>query len=354
MLIYILFFLLTAALSFTDTLNVSAKSKKYIYWLVVIGSMFFFGGRYNCDNDYSNYMIFYNVTPPLWQMTRDEFIQLYTGYQIEPLFFIFSSLFRSVGIGGQAIILFYAATTILIIAQFIKKTSDYPLISFFLYVTCYFSLPFMQMRFGIASVCCLYAIYHLEHGNKILYWKWQIIAILFHLTAIIGLLYYCLARIKITPKRSYFLLASSFLLIFFPIREIFTWGVNFVGMSRYLSYLDEETIGMESCLLHIVLFSPLFIFQNKFRQHIQQFDMFLKMVIFAILLMLVTVQLPILNRFSLLFASSFCISIVYYFILIKKSNLNRTLVWMLFALYAWLKFYPSLQHIDNYQFFLFH
>lgn len=354
MLIYILFFLLLSALSFTDFTSLSQRNKKVIYGITVAITIIFFGGRYNCDNDYGNYIHFYNVTPPLYQMTWKTFIQLYTGYQVEPLFFVFSSLLKMFGMGGQAIILFYASVTFVVISRLILKTSIHPLMSFFLYTTCYFSLPFIQIRFGVASVCCLYAIYLLNCENKKSYWKWQITALFFHLTAIIGLLYYFLNRFKITPKRSYFLLGAGFLLIFFPTREIFTWIVNLIGMSRYLNYLNEESIGLGSCLLHIVLFAPLILFQKTLKAQIQHFEMFLKLAIFTILLMIITTQLPILNRFSLLFASSSCISIVYYFLLVKKNKANQIILWNIFILYAFLKFYPSLNHIDNYQFFLLH
>lgn len=354
MLSYFLFFLLLGMLSLADILNLTARSKNSLFNIIVACCILFIGGRFECDNDYANYITFYNATPPLWEMTWDKFIQLYMGYQVEPFFFIFSSLFKSFLFNGQAIILFYAAATMLVSARFIKKTSCTPCISFFLYATCYFSMPFMQMRFGLASACCLYAIYHLQQGNKASYWKWQLIAILFHMTAIIGLVYYAVRNITITPKRSYLILASSFLFIFFPIRTIFTWGINLIGMNRYLIYLNEEATSLNSCLIHIILFSPLFIFQNRFRKYIQDFDFFFKMAILTILLMVITVQLPILNRFSLLFASSSCIFLTYYMDLFKGNKSNQILVWLGLFFYALLKFYPSLQYLDNYQFFLFH
>lgn len=354
MFIYILFFLLLEIASFVDIVNLSKKSKNIFFNIVVFCSILFLGGRYECDNDYANYITFYNDTPPLWEMTWNKFTQLYLGYQVEPLFFAFSTFFKSFLLSGQAIILFYAAATIIISALFIKKTSNSPFISFFLYATCYFSLPFMQMRFGLAAACCLYAIYFLENNRKFSYWKWQLIAILFHMTGIIGLVYYAVRNITVTPKRSYLILASSFLFIFFPIRTIFTWGVSFIGMNRYLHYLNDEATSLTSCIIHIILFSPLFIFQDRFRKDIKHFDLFFKMAILAILLMAITHQLPILNRFSLVFASSSCIFLTYYMGLFKHNKSNQVLVWLGLSFYALLKFYPSLQYIDNYQFFLFH
>ncbi len=349
MFLYILLFVILAGLSFIDLTNLSPQKKQFLLFLIGTGTILFFGGRFECDNDYANYIFFYDQTPPLYEITWDDFIRLYLGFQVEPLFFFFSSIFQTFGLGGQAIILFYSFCTFGIIINIIRKTTQYPLIAFFLYTTCYFSLPFMQMRFGLSAACCLYAVLNAE--NRLKYWKWQIIAILFHMTSIIGICFYIFQRFNLSLKKSVFLLISSFLLVFLPIRTLFTLIVNSIGMSRYLNYLNEDSVSLSSCIMHMVLFSPLIIFQNSLKEHIYKFNLFLKMAVFAIILMAVTTQLPILNRFSILFATSSCVSITFYLFLLKENKSNFVIAWILFVAYAFLKFYPSLNHINPYQFY---
>lgn len=347
MYLYILLFIILAGFSFIDLTNISILKKQYLLFIIGVGTILFFGGRFECDNDYNNYIYFYEQTPPLYEITWSDFIKLYLGFQVEPLFFFFSSFFKTLEFSGQAIILFYAFCTFSIIINFIKNTTQYPLTAFFLYTTCYFSLPFMQMRFGLSAACCLYAFLNLENKSK--YWKWQIIAILFHMTAIIGIGFYIFQKFNLSLKKSIILLILSFFFVFLPIRSLFTIIINSIGMSRYLNYLNEDSISLSSCIMHIILFSPLIIFQNSLREYIYKFDLFLKMAVFAIILMAATTQLPILNRFSILFATSSCVSITFYFFLIRENRLNLVLTWILFITYAFLKFYPSLNHINPYQ-----
>lgn len=352
MLTYIIFFIISLLFSFIDFAKINSIRKKGIFILFTSGIILFMGGRFYCDNDYSNYISFFNETPPLHKMDYSTFMNIYLLYQVEPLFFLFSSIFKMIGLGGQSIIFFYTICTFTFFSIFILRTSSFPFISLFLYSTCYFSLPFMQMRFGLASSCCIYAILKLNNGQSRSYWKWQIIAILFHFTALAGFTYFCIRRLRITPKYTYIILLSSLLLLFFPIRSLFSFVVSFIGMHRYLNYLNEEALSLSSTFLHIIIFSPLYIFHNKLRNTIPEYDMFLKLSLLSILLMVVSTQLPILTRFAILFATSSCCFIPAYISLVKKDNRNVIIVWILICFYALLKFYPSLQHIDSYHFFI--
>ena len=143
MIIYIVFFIISAFISIFDFTNISSFQKKSIFIFFILAIILFFGGRYNCDNDYKNYISFYDITPALHKMSWNKFVKIYIQYQVEPLFFLFSSLFKAIGVNGQSIIFFYAFCTFSLIAKVIEKTSPFPLSSFFLFSTCYFSLPFI-------------------------------------------------------------------------------------------------------------------------------------------------------------------------------------------------------------------
>lgn len=352
MLTYIIFYIILLSFSFLDFAKINPLRKRGIFIFLILGIITFIGGRFYCDNDYTNYIYFFNATPPLHKMDYSTFMSIYLMYQVEPLFFLFSSIFKMIGLGGQSIIFFYTICTFTFFSIFIIRTSPFPFISLFLYSTCYFSLPFLQMRFGLASACCIYAILQLNNGQKRSYWKWQIIAMLFHFTAFVGLAYFCISKLKITPKYTYIILLSSLLLLLFPIRNLFSSFVNLIGMNRYLIYLNEETLSLSSTLLHVIIFSPLYIFHDKLRNVIPEYEMFLKLSLLSILMMVVSTQLPILTRFSLLFATSSCCFVPAYISLIKKDNRNYVIVWIFICTYALLKFYPSLQHIDSYHFFI--
>lgn len=352
MLTYIIFFIISLLFSFIDFAKINPIRKRGIFIFFTIGIIIFIGGRFYCDNDYTNYIYFFNETPPLHKMDYSTFMGIYLLYQVEPLFFLFSSIFKMIGLGGQSIIFFYTICTFTFFSIFILRTSSFPFISLFLYSTCYFSLPFMQMRFGLASACCIYAILKLNNGQSRSYWKWQVIAMLFHFTALVGLAYFFIRKLKITPKYTYIILLSSLLLLFFPVRSLYSSFVNLIGMSRYLGYLNEGALSLSSTFLHIIVFSPLYIFQNQLRNTMPEYDMFLKLSLLSILMMVVSTQLPILTRFALLFATSSCCFIPAYISLVKKDNRNIIIVWTFICFYALLKFYPSLQHVDSYHFFI--
>lgn len=104
MLTYIIFFIISLLFSFIDFAKINPIRKRGIFIFFTIGIIIFIGGRFYCDNDYTNYIYFFNETPPLHKMDYSTFMGIYLLYQVEPLFFLFSSIFKMIGLGGQSII----------------------------------------------------------------------------------------------------------------------------------------------------------------------------------------------------------------------------------------------------------
>ena len=140
MLTYIIFFIISLLFSFIDFAKINPIRKRGIFIFFTIGIIIFIGGRFYCDNDYTNYIYFFNETPPLHKMDYSTFMGIYLLYQVEPLFFLFSSIFKMIGLGGQSIIFFYTICTFTFFFYFYTPNIFFPI---------YFSFSIFNLLFFI-------------------------------------------------------------------------------------------------------------------------------------------------------------------------------------------------------------
>lgn len=345
-------FTLFALVSAVDILSMSSKGKRSVLIFLIFITVIFVGGRYWCDNDFENYVTFFEETPSVDKTSISELFQLYLFWQVEPGYILSCSFFKLLGLGYQSIFLLCAMLTFILVAKSFQRISVYPILSFFLFFTTLFTLPFVQMRFGVATACVCYALVQLDNQNKKGYWKWMIIGLLFHMTALIGFVIYWVYKIRLTRKRSFILLICSFAFSLIPIKIIFINVLSILGFDRYLGYASEEDSRFISLIFLMILLFPFIYYEPILKKKIVHYHLLLVMGLSALLIGCVTREVPILNRFSLLLSVSYCVILPSYFILMKKNGTFFCL-WVLLIAYAFLKFLPSLNHIQNYQNFLF-
>lgn len=349
--LYFGIFILFALVSGIDILSVSNKSKRNILFFLIVVAIFFVGGRYWCDNDFENYVTFFEETPSIDKTSIYELFQLYLFWQVEFGYIFSCSFFKLLGLGYQSIFFLCAMLTFILVAKSFQRISVYPILSFFLFFTTLFTLPFVQMRFGVATACVCYALVQLDKQNKKGYWRWMVIGLLFHMTALIGFVIYWVYKIRLTRKRIFILLICSFAFSLIPIKLIFINVLSILGFDRYLGYASEESSGVVSLMFLLILLFPFIYYEPILRKKISHYHLLLVMGLSTLLIGCITREVPILNRFSLLLSISYCVIIPSYFILMKKNG-TFFCSWILLIAYAFLKFLPSLNHIQNYQNFL--
>lgn len=349
---YFRIFILFALVSAVDILSVSNKSKRNILLFLIVSAIAFVGGRYWCDNDFENYVTFFNETPSIDKTSIFELFQLYLFWQVEPGYILSCSFLKLLGLGYQSVFLLCATIIFILVAKVFQRISVYPILSFFLFFTTMFSLSFVQMRFGVATACVCYALLQLDSQNKRGYWKWMVVGLFFHMTALIGFVVYWIYKIPLTRKRSLIFLSFSFAFSLIPIKLIFINTLNLIGLGRYLGYANTESSGIASLMFLLVLLLPFIYYESTLRKKIEHYHLLLVMGLSSLLVGCMTREVPILNRFSLLLVSSYCVIIPSYFTLMKKNG-TVFCCWLLLVVYAFLKFLPSLNHIQTYQNFLF-
>lgn len=352
MLIYWGAFCFLALFSVTDILPISDNSKRIILNFCIICAIVFVGGRYWCDNDYANYVTFFEGTPPIHKTNISDLFQIYLLWQVELGYILSCSALKLFSLNYQFIFILCAVMTFALIAKFFSRISLYPIFSLFLFFATFFTLPFVQMRFGVATACVCYALLQLDEQNTKGYWKWMIIGILFHMTALIGIVVYYIYKIPLTRNLCFILLFSSFIFSFVPIKLIFINVLSYLGLTRYLGYTDEAVNGFVSLIYLIILLLPFIYYEPILRKRIPHYHLLLVMGMSSILVGCITREVPILNRLYLLLSVSYCSIIPSYFSLLKK---NGTILfsWLLLILYALIKYIPSLNHLQPYQNFLF-
>lgn len=350
--VYFGIFCLFALVSAVDILSVPNKSKRNALLFLIFSAVVFVGGRYWCDNDFENYVTFFEETPSIDKTSISELFQLFLFWQVEPGYIFSCSFFKLFGLGYQSIFFLCSMLTFILAARSFQRVSVYPILSFFLFFTTLFTLSFVQMRFGVATACVCYALVQLDNQNKKGYWKWMVIGLLFHMTALIGFVIYWVYKIPMSRKLSFILWACSFAFSLIPIKTVFINIVSLLGFGRYMIYADEESSHFMSLIFLMILLFPFIYYESILRKKVKHYHLLLIMGLSTLLLGCITREIPILNRFSILLSISYCIIIPSYFILMKKNGTIFCSL-ILLILYAFLKFLPSLNHIQNYQNFLF-
>ncbi|RZL68824.1 MAG: EpsG family protein [Pedobacter sp.] len=314
MLTYFAIFVFVVTFSFRDFLEISRENKAFVGYFSLITLICFFGFRFECDNDYDNYVGIFENTPSLSTginsvLTYGLLVGVELGYCLV------SAAFKTLSFSPQSIFIFSAAVTFILIHKCFSKLAIYPGTSMLLYFSQFFSLPFIQMRFGIAMAIVLLACYRLFVGKTVQYWLLILIGCLFHISALGGIAVFFFFIIKWDSKPRLILLVifGSVFMMLLPMRNLLITSLGVVGIEKYSKlYEDTGSASPFSVLLNLIIILPLIFYRKAFAtKNIKiNINALLSMALASIFVGCIVWQLGILNRFSMISASVLCLIIL--------------------------------------------
>ena len=352
MLYYIFLFIFLGILCLLDVYpSIQIKRKQLLRTIFTI-AIIFVGGRHWCDNDFENYSFFFENTPILYETSIKELSAIYLNWQVEIGYILSCSFLKIFGLGSQSIFFLCSFLTFFPLMLFFKKISRFPVISFFFFFFTLFTLPFVQMRFGVATAFSTIALWNLAEHKKKKFWVWFFLALSFHMTSLVILSIYFLYEKKLSSKTALLICFASLILSFIPIKLIFINIISFIGLGRYMTYAEDGSAGISSLIYFIIMLFPFIYYMDFFRKRIAYYDLLLIMGVMTILIGGIVREVPILNRFSLLLSISYSIIVPSYLLLLERKS--QIVGYILIVIFVFLKFIPSLNHIDNYDSIFFH
>lgn len=243
MLWYWILFLIVLFFCIIDFFKISIR---IVYKKIILISMLallglFAGLRYECDNDYLEYVRIYNQVPSM----REFFAGGYNLSDIygEPLFVLTNIIFKTLGAADYIYLSFIAFLNLYFLYKSIVGFSKYWFLSLFLYLALmYLGGGFTQIRFGVATTLGWYALLQYLNGR----FKYSVLllccAIMFHISAVSLVIVYVAHRVlKLNTISVSVICGLSILITFFSLNDLFgrILGV-WLGDSRYEVYLNAE------------------------------------------------------------------------------------------------------------------
>ncbi len=353
--VYFFLFFLVILISAKDFIKMPVLTQNTLGIVLLLILISFFGFRYNCDNDYSNYIGIYESTPLL-----NEGIGLVLGYGVivgvEVGYIFVSALFKQVSFNPQSIFIFSSIVTFCITYKVFKRYSVFPTISILIFFSQFFSLPFVQIRFGIAMAIVLLACFYLLKEQRLKYWLLIILATTFHISALGGAVVYFFYNVDWLKRKVllWTVLTLSFFVMLLPLKNILVSIMGSIGIEKYSKlYADTDSANPISNIISLIILVPLILFDKQLSFKQVPVKILLSMALSSICVGSIVWQLGILNRFSMITAVSFCLIIPAYLLLLKTRK--DLLVGCIFiVIYCFLKFLPSMNHVTSYQLFFYH
>lgn len=198
--------------------------------------------RYGVGADYFAYKYLFShyLTSP--------FLELISGTDKKEVAFSFmGSIFRMMGANYQIFIACIAVLIIVFIYKVCVKYSKKPVLSLFIYYSLFYLVwVFSGYRQGIVLAIGVYALLRFQKRQDM--WKFLVLVLalsLVHLSALILILYYFLAKIEWTHKKLLFLLVSSLILAFVPFGQIVTLLGGFPILDRVVYYAGSHSYGLD-------------------------------------------------------------------------------------------------------------
>lgn len=328
-----------------DFTKIPLKQKLYFTLFSTFIISLFCGLRGNVDEDYSNYVGYWNNAPYLGDNTFTDFIVQIMYQGVEPGFILTCSILKSVGLSSQSIFIFCSFLTFGIFFKIVKRISPTPSLSLLMFFSLYIMLPFMQIRFGIAMVCIFYGIicwYAKKRRKAILLF---LIAASFHTLTWGCILILPLLKMKI--KYLVWLTILSFCLPSSYTEMIVSEVFKSIGM--YTSYLGgQEKLSILSVLFNIIIILPV-IYMQRLKQLDETFFFLIKLYLISIIIYLVVRDISILARISIVFSISSCIIIPQYLKIMKQNNFHFLVFALLLFSYCLLKYIPCLKFFEPYK-----
>ncbi|HCA7459296.1 TPA: EpsG family protein [Enterobacter roggenkampii] len=211
----------------------------------------------------------FRVSSPDYENYYQYFILLSNGIDYQkinivapdPAFAYFNVLLSKIYDNPVIVFVFFSFTSVLLNVYCFKKYVKYFLISIlFYFVHTYVAREMMQIRAGLACAICLYSLSYLQ--NKKIWRFIMIIAVAtaFHLGAIIFLLAYPLARLKLSSMKIMVFIALAIAIsMFFPMGAFFKSLPNYSILERVQYYNDTSYSDSNGIFSNVVVIKELLI-----------------------------------------------------------------------------------------------
>ena len=139
------------------------------------------------------------------------------------------------------------------VARLIYKKSKIPFLSFLMYFSLnYFAISFTVLRHCMALAILVASYEFIEKRKFKKFVLMVLLASLFHKTALIFLIAYPLANLKINYKNYLMIFISLGFSILYG-KKILIGIINFLGISRYQMYLDSPGDSLTFCFINLIL-----------------------------------------------------------------------------------------------------
>ncbi|MFQ2011241.1 EpsG family protein [Aeromonas veronii] len=342
-------FVFSIVLSWIFLAELFSVKSKYIDTCFLLFLIFFSGLRYNADNDYLSYQQMFNAIS--YESSLVEAMRVADIWQVEKGFFLFLFVVKRTFNEFFIVTLFSSFLTIILIWKSFRSLSPrYYRYAFYLYFcTLYFTQPFMQIRFGLASAFISFFIALCLNDKNSKYFISKILvfslAISNHLISIFAI--FLIPFKKIVQKFNlFFIIIFSSLFVYFFIDLSFFLLLMTNISSRYISYLSEES-DVSNMLIFVALML-LFYYFLTYKKKCSEGDITVYTTLYMLVVMGALGKYGVLNRASLLFYPVFFCFF---------SNLQGRIKVMEFKFLFFLftvvigaiKFIPTLNYLNEYK-----
>ena len=352
MYIYYIIFFSFGIIAFKDLIKSSVYNRYFLNFIIIIFLIIFIGFRNFSDNDFKNYVILYEIAPVFPDIQALFNASLIHGQEIGYL--LIESILKALGFGYQSIFIFSAIIVVFFLYKSFQKLICFPVLALFIFFALYFTLMFVQMRFGIATALSLYACSCLSNGKNRMYWLFIIIALLFHYSSFGIIPVFFLNKINWLNKGNINkIIIISIIILFIPVRPLLEASLSIFEIERYARYITGSDSGIRylvSIFFTFIIIVPFIIFRKKLSEKNIKVNILLSMIFSGIIISAFVWRLSILNRLSIINISALCAIIPSYLLLINNKFI-KICSYSLIFLYCLLRFLPAMEWVTDYKTF---
>ncbi|MFQ9924821.1 MAG: EpsG family protein [Beduini sp.] len=325
-------------------LNIYLKknhNKIDLFPIIIVMLILYAGFKYNYSYDYNNYLIHFNEINSFADVISTGFEK---GYSL--IIFIFKNL----GLGFHALLLFIAFISIKTKSKLIKQLSIFPEISLLIYfLLFYVNNDVEQIRHGISIAFCFYSLIHmLKNNNKSKVYSFLLIVlgILFHTSAILFIPVLFIKDKKISKKTYIIIFLISLALSYVNYFDLLTLLNNNFLHSLYLetkiSLYARESNSLINASLLIKLFILIVFYHFSFNSKDKSHRLLFNIYYLGIILSNVFNSIPILairGTIYMRYAELLIIPLYIQTVINQRNKRYHYIILLLIFIYYFMKFF---------------
>ena len=291
-------------LIFTSWMDFAKKPNRIVYlYFIGILLLFFAGLRGRSGGDTLNYINYFLYrTNTIW-----EWRNLKRGYA-EFGFYYLSVLLKSISNNTNFYFLIISLISMIPLLKSLSNLCLYPILGFIVYFArAFFMLRNMaQIRAALAIAIVMYALKFLIEKKPMKYTLWVLLAMTFHYSMIIALLFRFIYKINISFKKAIILIFLSFCMSFYA-GKIIQLFVGLFSLNYYfIEYLKWGNLGLFNPVIFYQIFLCLIYFYfEKYLSSIQKgYYVIRNAYLLSTLILILTASMGVIGgRLATLFAT---------------------------------------------------